>query len=312
MNKGIPDLLPPSSRRRKIMLASQFEEERIVLKWHTEYLIVQPKLDGLRCRVEIGPNKLSLKSSEDEPITTVPHIADDLISLCSLLEEGQEIELDGELYTHGMSLNEIQSLVSSNKNLKNTSKIQLHLFDVIALEEMKTRVAILRSLIIPSDNIKLVPTIIIKSSVEDIFSFLDSCMSTGYEGIIVRHPNALYERKRSRWMMKYKPHQQDDYIIVGYSQEIDKDGNLKPDSLGRLICTADLRYDESLTGFFTPKSSLPPTFFGVGSGLTDSDRKELWRHREELIGRRVTIKYQSISPKGKVPRHGVYKSIVEE
>jgi DNA ligase-1 len=292
------------------MLAKQFEE-RTLEKWHTDIVLAQPKLDGLRCRIEVSRKGVTLYSSECEPIHTVPHIATYFEELAKELDPDQEIEFDGELYNHSLNLHQIQSLVSSDVNRKDTSEVQFHCFDVISCEPTKTRTAIVRSLIPDSEFIYRVPTIAFQNNVSEIFQFLDDCILSGYEGIILRHPDAPYERKRSNWLMKYKPHQQDDYLICGYSIEVDKHGDVKANRLGRFICAGSEITDPEIIGEINPKAPLPPGYFGVGSGITDPDRYFYWSIREDLIFRRLVVKYQSITPKGRVPRHGVYKALVE-
>jgi len=112
-----------------IQKAVPFEEKRLA-KWPTPY-IVQPKFDGIRCRaipLMTGPkgNEYLLLSSEENVIYSVPHI-NVILSNLQL-----RAELDGELYCHGMSFEEILSITSRTINLHHDYKaIKFHVFDII-------------------------------------------------------------------------------------------------------------------------------------------------------------------------------------
>ncbi len=119
----------------------------------------------------------------------------------------------------------------------------------------------------------------------------NSIISDGYEGIIVRNVYAFYERKRSIWVMKFKPKRSDDYEIVGVQEEYDKDGNPK-DSLGALVCKSN---DGNL--------------FNVGTGFTREDRANLWDIKALLPGMIAHVEYQHLTVGKEVPRFPVFVSI---
>src|SRR5574343_213913 len=115
------------SRRANIMLCYPFEEKRLN-RWGVSHVIVQPKLDGERCRAIITNGQVQLLSSEMNEIFSVPHITEEL----SYIFKDTKIELDGELYCHGMDFPSIHSIVSRKENLHSDySKIQFHIFDTI-------------------------------------------------------------------------------------------------------------------------------------------------------------------------------------
>jgi DNA ligase 1 len=274
--------------RTGIQLCQPFEEKRL-LRWVTKEILCQPKLDGERCRVIIDKPHLFLVSSEGNLITSMPHIVADLLSMN--LPIGTE--LDGEIYSHSLGFSEIHSRVGRTTNLHpDHEQMELHIFDLISPQPQMQRLSHLLTILSdPPDSIKLVPTCLIDKDLEKIVELCQIYCEDGYEGIIVRNPDGPYERKRSGNIMKLKPRKEDIYRIVDFQQELGKDGNLKP-SLGSLICTSD-----------------EGTFFGVGSGFTQEQRKTYWQNREELIGLFVRVRYQSISPK-RVPRFPIFAEIL--
>jgi DNA ligase-1 len=268
------------------MLAQPFDEKRLA-KW-TPPFIVQPKLDGERCRAVIGKNgNVVLLSSEEHMILSVPHITEALRS-----HNLHDLELDGELYCHGMSFEEIHSRVGRTVNLHaDSAQMEYHIFDLAEAglpQRFRTDVLELQGQIFQS------PLHIVKSlrchSLDEILQAYDSFIELGYEGIIVRQADALYERKRSLWVMKFKGKKEDVYEIVGSAEEIDQHG-LPKNRLGSLTCRGS-----------------DGTLFSVGTGFTADRRAELWQMRMSLPGQFVRVKYQH-QTENHVPRFPVFAEL---
>lgn len=276
------------AKRSGIMLCQPFDEGRL-RKWNVPGVIVQPKLDGERARAFWDNERKMwiLVSSEQNEFLHIPHIGKELEEL----KVSHAFHLDGELYIHGASFNDIHSIASRKvKRHLDASCMEYHVFDLLMEIPMAERVVKLWDL----DNgscIKLVPSILCEASSEAILQHMNSFTSWGYEGIIVRHPGAPYELRRSPYVMKFKPRKSDVYRIVDTQEEISKDGVPKG-SLGALVCCGD---DETL--------------FGVGSGFTKAQREELWHQRDRLPGQFVEVYYQHLTP-NHVPRFPVFKTLV--
>ena len=273
--------------RKGVQLAVPFEEKRLA-KWNPPY-IVQPKYDGERCRAIPLEKGVMLLSSEENPFFSVPHITNSLSSL------NLGIESDGELYCHGMNFEQIHSIVSRTVNLHPDHKlIKYHVFDYVSEESQVVRIhKLVNNLLLRGKYITLAPHRIC-DSLEDVMRAYDLFLNKGYEGIIVRHLHAPYVRKRSTYMMKFKPKKEDIYDIIGFKEEVDKEGNPK-DRLGAVVCRGD-----------------DGTEFSVGSGLRDEDRISLWESREELRGKKIRIKYQHLTAGRKVPRFPVFVRVIDE
>lgn len=262
-----------------------FEEKRLA-KW-TPPFIIQPKYDGVRCRAVPLPNGgYLLLSSEENPIFSVPHIN------ASLTEHSLgEMEPDGELYCHGMSFDEIVSITSRTVNLHPDShRIQYHVFDYIDEEAQINRT-------IEMSKMDLKPPIIlspywIANTLKEIMEIYDEIIGWGYEGIIVRNFSAPYVKKRSTFVMKFKPKKDDNYAIIGFEEEISKDG-IPKDTLGALVCISG-----------------DGNSFNVGTGFSKVLRKTLWNERDKLIGKVAKVQYQHITPGRKVPRFPVFVEVI--
>jgi len=277
------------SRRQGIMLCYPFEEKRL-LKWDLPY-IVQPKLDGERCKAIPTPSGYLLTSSEGNAFC-LPHINAALDELTS------DVWFDGELYCEGLSFEEIHSRVSTSRLELHpcSEQIRYHIFDIITHDRARIRQKDLDCIFERFSRgryeLAHVPWFPVRS-LDEIMDYLRSFVTFGYEGIIVREPNAPYEPRRSTKMMKFKPGRSDVYRIVGFKEEISKDG-IPKGTLGAFI----------LQG---PDGSP----FGVGSGFTRDEREAYWDMRQKLVGCYCGIRYQHLTDRG-VPRFPVFAALVKE
>ena len=281
------------SKRAGIMLAYPFEEMRLK-KWRPPY-IIQPKLDGDRCRAIIGiEGEVALLSSEQHIFFSVPHIEQALANM-----HLSHIELDGELYIHGAPHSDIHSIVSRRENLHPDYKlVEFHVFDIVNFH--LPQVERIRQLIdlVPSSRrnfspVQIVPSRIV-STLDEIMKVQEEYANLGYEGFVIRDSDARYVRKRSTQMMKFKPRKEDLYEIVGTQEEISILGVPK-NALGAIICRGN-----------------DGTIFNVGSGsmLTREARETLWQERETLVGKWARVKYQHLTHAAGVPRFPVVVEII--
>jgi ATP-dependent DNA ligase len=277
------------------MLCYPFEEKRLK-KWNTAVL-VQPKLDGVRCLAYCARDYVELYSSTGEPIFSVPHIERDLKTWSKNSTFEEPIILDGELYEHGKPFEEINSVVSRRVNFL-TSSMQFHIFDIASKDIQGDRWLKFRGKLWPfvklGNSLKLVETEFIeKPSPDQILTIMNRYCDEGYEGIIVRHIANIWKPSRSTYVMKFKPKKSDIYKITGYVEEVSIDGEPKG-ALGALWLSSG---EEE---------------FRVGSGFTRSQREVYWELREELVGKYCKINYQHTTPGRGVPRFPVFVEILKE
>jgi len=266
--------------RSGIQLAYPFSEKRLAT-WQPPY-IVQPKLDGERCRAICTDGRVLLLSSSEEIISSVPHINKAL----STFPEG---EYDGELYIHGRQQNYTHGIVSRTTNLHpNYEEIQYHIFDIIQSEIQASRIQELNRLYyLMTPPIHQVQNFIAWTHSE-LLSFYDQFIAEGYEGFIVRELSSIYKRKRSTEMMKFKPKQTDQYEITGVYEAFSEDG--KPlNMIGGFECVDDMG-----------------TSFKVGVGKLDHhQRRVIWDEFTSLphaiIHHQLEVEYQTKSGARGVP-----------
>ena len=282
--------------RKGIMRCYHLEEKRLE-KWNPPYL-VQSKLDGERCRGLTTPapyhHNTLLLSSEENPFNhTVPHIKSAIEDLCQFVR--QPMELDGELYKHGWSFEQIHSVCSSQRVTlhEDYEQMEYHIFDIIdesAPQYIRTK---------QLSDLKLTPPLILVPSyiahnLEDILKIYDKLIDQGYEGIVIRHIDNLYVRKKSIFMMKFKPKKSDIYLIVGWNEEHTSDGlNTPKGRIGSIICIKD------------------GETFSVSAGLDNDKKAELWKIKDSLAGMYCKVWYQAITADRKVPKFVFKIEIIE-
>lgn len=277
-------------KRTGSMLCYPFEAARLQgssrKAWNNFPVGTQTKLDGERCRREVESGLLL--SSTEELIYSVPHIQDGLNKL------NPPFELDGELYLHNLCFEEIHSIVSRTKNLHPDHKsMEFHVFDIASDDPNDIQAIRSRKLfnwfdayVDPAGPIKLVSLDIAKNQAEVLTNY-DRYVANGFEGVIIRHLWKPYLRRRSTFVMKFKPKKKDDYKIVGFTEEHDKFGNPK-NRLGSVTVVDDNGYT-----------------FDVYSGFDDSLRDFLWSVRHsELVGKVITVHYQNLTAANNVPHFG--------
>jgi len=281
-----------TGRRIGVQLAYPLEEKRL-LKWRPPF-IVQPKLDGERCRVLVNQDgTITLLSSEGNPIHSLPHIT---ASLENIHRSLAGLELDGELYIHGSPLESIHSVISTRVGLHPLFEdVKLHVFDLVdeaSPQALRTQRLEALRLTLPSDCVEVVP-FKLADSFDQIMDCLEWSLEEGFEGVIVRNIEAPYLRRRSVWMMKFKPKKEDIYQILGFTQEISIHNQPKQ-AIGALICRA---HEGEET-------------FHVGTGFTREQRFDLWKQRYELQYKHVRVRYQHLTSARGVPRSSVFVEIL--
>ena len=280
--------MPEHQRWKGIMKAYPFEEKRLA-KWTPPY-IVQPKYDGVRCRAIplSGPHGEGciLLSSEENVIHSVPHLNEIIAGL------GLRAELDGELYCHGMSFEQILSITSRSVNLHpDYRRIQFHCFDIVNDQPQMKRSLIIENLRGLSFHLVISPFWLC-SDLDDLKQTYDKVISLGYEGIIVRNSMGPYETKRSLWVMKFKPKGSDTYRIIGWKEEVSINGTPKG-RIGSIVL-----------------SSQAGDMFAVSAGLSDEKKAKLWEVREQLAGKDAIVHYQHLTDR-KIPKGSFNIEIID-
>lgn len=187
---------------------------------------LQPKIDGIRGVALYTGGKVMVYSRKLKQIP-LEYIEQQLLILYNNIDT--TIYLDGELYKHGLSLQEVSSLVK-NQTLK-SDIIEYHIFDLfIPTKEQGCMPFIERIKIVNNlqkiidenklDKIKIVKTHNITSNVigDKLYHKL---IKKGYEGVILKNNSGIYEFSKDKEIRSYhirkrKPRHSSEYKIIDY------------------------------------------------------------------------------------------------
>lgn len=232
-------------------------------------MIGQPKINGVRAF--ISKDGITSKNGDAYKISHLNKYIKNTPELFNY--EGQELILDGELYIHGESLQDIGSAV--DKTNLNTPRIVFVLFDLaIPNTSNIDRWNIIKSYIKPildetmELSIQIISSTVIKND-KHAQNYTDYCISKGYEGIILRSFEDDYHfGKRRNNMLKLKRSIDEEFKIVDIIPQ-EKDPNK-----GNFLCV-------------TKEGER----FSVNPTGTDDYKRDLLENKDYYIGKNLTLKF---------------------
>jgi len=261
------------------MLAHDYTKKYLKRGKSLKYPVdIQPKIDGVRCMAFWGEDgeTIKLMSRGGKP-WFIPHIA---MELAQFLPQG--FVLDGELYIHGRSLQNIIHLVKNDEDPDHIL-IEFHIFDGFYTDNLDEpwieREKVLWDLIDKiqkTEHIRLINTETIDDE-QRLFEMLTHYEEAGYEGIIIRLLQGKYNLgHRSPDLLKLKNFMDDEFEVVGYHHG---SGREKDCVVWDCITKEGIK-------------------FGARPMGTVAEREQMLRDAEQYISKKLTIKYQGKSDDG--------------
>jgi DNA ligase-1 len=247
--------------------------------------LLEPKLDGVRILtiVDVDARTVTQYSRNGKILENFTHITDGLLEHIDDFE--RSYVLDGEIIS--TSFQELMKQVHRKDNVK-TNDAVLMLFDILPLSEFQNGKSVLGQRrrtkylqnfaktfekvgqigIIPQEEVDL------ESYIGELQfkEFNKNAIEQGYEGIMIKDPDAKYECKRSTSWLKQKP-----FIEVSLAVVAVEEGTGKNEGrMGAIICEGE---DDG-----------KKIAVNVGSGFTDDQRTEFWGSREDILGQVVEVR----------------------
>lgn len=291
----------PEFKDFSCMLCDEFEKNEKKVKYP---VYGQLKFDASRILILVDDNNILYKTRNGKTYNITNEVLDgEIYQIFKSLKSNKIFEngivLDGEIYqldkdgniqprqfSNGISTKFVRNTASKEEN----ENIGITLWDLVPLDEWKsekftqpyelrydtlkeffnfeekyTFKGDFKHLRIPINHITYTP--------KEVYEFSERVITAGEEGIIIKLPNSLYEKKRSKSNLKVKDTKEADLLIIGIEPGTGK----YEGKVGSLICR-----DKSGT-----------LQVAVGSGLTDKDRETL---NESVIGNIVSVKYNMVIP----------------
>ena len=252
--------------------------------------LVEVKLDGVRVITIVYPSgNVDQYSRNGKELVNFPHIKEQIAKHAKLFKTA--VVLDGEVMSS--SFQDLMKQVHRKSDVTSEDAI-LNVFDMLSLDEFKAgvgaypqsdRSAILSNWYEPikdhMPNVTVVGQELVDlDTPEGSARFTEinqQAIAGGYEGIMIKDPEAVYECKRSVAWLKQKPFIEVSLTVVGTEEGTGRNAG----KLGAIIVEGE------------DDGKLIRT--NVGSGLTDSDRDNFWSNRDSLIGNIVEVRADAVT-----------------
>jgi DNA ligase-1 len=276
------------------LLAGNFDPQKAKFPY-----IATPKIDGIRFLMVNGV----AVSRTFKPIRN-KHIQ-------QLLSENLKDGVDGEL-TSG---NTFQSSTSAVMTIENEPDFKVWIFDYVnpkveTIAPFEERIRSISFLNLPFDY-EILRGITI-NSLEELNEYESICLREGYEGVMLRDPMGTYKFGRStvndNILLKVKRFEDDEAELIAIEEKMSNQNEIEYDAFGKIKRSSSL---DGMIGANTAGTLIVRHSngmeFGIGSGLDDKTRSEIWNNQEKYLGKLVKYKY---FPQGvkELPRHPVFLS----
>ncbi|MCL6572774.1 MAG: hypothetical protein K6T88_14005 [Bacillus sp. (in: Bacteria)] len=270
---------------------------RVIDRWPVG---VSAKLDGIRMLSKLIDRNVRCRSRRNRVFFNLQHIEKELVTFFAYLPA--EAELDGELYSHDMSFQEITSAVKTVKTKHpRLEEVKYFIFDIITAgdlpyEDRYNLLAGAYNNYINDGNQNtsfLFVPIVLANNDDEILSYHQAYVEAGYEGIIIRKlananptqkalDESRYHPGRSSNLLKYKEFTDEEAIVIG----IDK-ATGSEDGAAMLI-VQDIRGNR----------------FPIRMRGSINRRREWYQNPNLVMNKPVTIRYQELTKAG-IPRFPV-------
>lgn len=188
--------------------------------------------------------------------------------------------LDGELWAGRGLFRRTVSIVRTARPDERWREIKFRVFDILdgSGSSYRQRHAAIKAIVseLPERGpVSLVEQTPVHDKAE-IQSRFEAVLAAGGEGLMLRDPDSLYERRRSRHLLNLKPSRTIDATVVA----VESGRGRHAGRMGALRC-------------MTPAG----VAFGVGTGFTDEERE--LRHAAGLVGEVIEVSYERLTDRGR-------------
>jgi DNA ligase 1 len=252
--------------------------------------LVEVKLDGVRVITIVWPDGRVLQFSRNgKELINFEHIKNQMALTAGHYDV--PMVFDGEVMSS--SFQDLMKQVHRKSDVQSGDAV-LNLFDILSLEDFEEGICNtpqhLRSQTLMgwyNHNTGVLPNITVLHQIEvDLDSeegqakfkeINQKAIDGGYEGIMIKDPDAPYECKRTVSWLKLKP-----FIEVSLEiKDVEEGTGRNVGRLGALVCEGN--DDARLIRV------------NVGSGFSDADRDIFWNSRSSLFGKIVEVRADAIT-----------------
>ena len=256
--------------------------------------LLEPKLDGVRCLtiVDYEARTVMQYTRNGKLLENFSHITN---ALAQFIDDfGRSYVIDGEVVSD--SFQALMKQVHRKDDVQATDA-KLAAFDIIPLSEFRAGKSVLgqrrRSRLLKSFEPVFAKAStfagltgnclveVVKQTEVDLDSLVGQlefkqfnvdAIEAGYEGIMIKDPDAVYECKRTVSWLKQKPFIEVSLTVVAVEEGTGKNAG----KMGALVCEGT---DDG-----------KQIVVNVGSGFSDDDRDEIWQDKDAVVGQIVEIR----------------------
>ena len=291
----------------KPLLATTYDSEKTKINYP---VLCSPKLDGIRCVVNYGkPLTRALKPVPNNALREV--LSGDLLDF-----------LDGELIVwppYGDKVFNRTTRVVMKQEAAVGPNLIYYIFDDISVPNrpFKHRLASAQAKIIAAKlnrtypiEIELVQHVQVNNE-EELHRAYENYLKLGYEGMMIRDPEAPYKFGRSTpkegSLIKMKPQADSEAEILDIEELMINNNEQETNELGYAKRSSSMEglVPGDVAGALVVRDIYSRVEFSIGTGLSAAQRKLFWKYREQLIGKIVNYKYFPVGIIDK-PRHPVF------
>ena len=215
----------------KPMLAKQADKVTNT-KIYDKIWLASRKIDGLRALIYMGDDG-NLHTASRGAMNYDAAMSDILEhpSLIQLFKENPGLIMDGECYHHGYTLQQLNSIARTQKTAVDYDVLQFYWYDIVDVNStFDERWAYMQDIkdqlnfeFDPEKEFKkeelriqFVPQIEV-TGWDNMMKLHNQYVSEGWEGLVIRDPDALYRPNgRTNDMIKIKCYKSDEFLITGY------------------------------------------------------------------------------------------------
>jgi len=254
--------------------------------------LIEVKLDGVRVITIVYPDgRVDMFSRNGKELVNFPHVTEQISAVVKKTPPPYALVLDGEIMSS--SFQDLMTQVHRKSDVKANDAI-LNLFDMCPLEDFEKgfwdKSQTVRSQMVQAwveQNNEMLPNVTcLANELVDLdtdagqlrYKEINAqAVTGGYEGIMIKDPEAGYECKRSVAWLKLKPFIEVSLEVV----DVEEGTGRNVGRLGAIVCQ----------GVDDGKAIR----VNVGSGFSDSDRDIFWTSRDSLLGQIVEVRADAVT-----------------
>jgi DNA ligase-1 len=254
--------------------------------------LIEVKLDGVRVIAIVRTSgNVDLFSRNGKQLDNFPHVTEQISAVVKKAPPKYDLVLDGEIMSS--SFQDLMTQVHRKSDVKANDAI-LNLFDMCPLSNFEQgswdKSQTLRSQMVQAwveqNHADLPNVTCLANELVDLdtdegqlrYKEINAqAVAGGYEGIMIKDPEAGYECKRSVSWLKLKPFIEVSLDVIAVEEGTGKNVG----KLGALVCEG-VDDDKAIR-------------VNVGSGLTDEQREGFWRVKDDCVGMVAEVRADAIT-----------------